>query len=48
MKPPPNETRPDKDGEPSKKRRTDEARRVVEEYAADLREVINNLRKLFN
>jgi hypothetical protein len=33
---------------PSKPSRTQEARRIVEEYADDLRETLKKLRKLFN
>jgi len=33
---------------PSKPSRTEEARRIIEEYADDLREVLKKLRKLFN
>jgi hypothetical protein len=33
---------------PSKPSRTQEARRIVEEYADDLREILKKLRKLFN
>jgi hypothetical protein len=33
---------------PSKPSRTQEARRIVEEYANDLREILKKLRKLFN
>jgi hypothetical protein len=33
---------------PSKLSRTEEARRIVEEYAAGLREILQKLRKLFN
>jgi hypothetical protein len=33
---------------PSKPSRTQEARRIVEEYADDLREIIKKLRKLLN
>jgi hypothetical protein len=35
---------PDKPSKP----RTDEARRIVEEYANDLRETLQKLRKFFN
>jgi hypothetical protein len=33
---------------PSKPSRTEEARRIVEEYADDLRVILKKLRKLFN
>jgi hypothetical protein len=33
---------------PSKPSRTEQARRIVEEYADDLREILKKLRKLFN
>jgi hypothetical protein len=33
---------------PSKPSRTEEARRILEEYADDLREILKKLRKLFN
>ena len=33
---------------PSKPSRTKEARRIVEEYADDLREIVKKLRKLIN
>jgi hypothetical protein len=33
---------------PSKPSRTQEARRIVEEYADDLREILKKLRKLLN
>jgi hypothetical protein len=33
---------------PSKPSRTQEARRIVEEYADDLREILEKLRKLVN
>jgi hypothetical protein len=36
---------PEKPRRPS---RTEEARRIVEEYADDLREILKKLRKLFN
>jgi hypothetical protein len=32
----------------SKASRTEEARRIIEEYAGDLREILKKLRKLFN
>jgi hypothetical protein len=43
MKPP--ASAPEK---PSKPSRTEQARRIVEEYADDLREILKMLRKLFN
>ena len=33
---------------PSKSSGTEEARRIVEEYADDLREILKKFRKLFN
>ena len=33
---------------PSKPSRTEEARRIVKEYANDLREILQKLRKFFN
>jgi hypothetical protein len=33
---------------PSKPSRTEEARRIIEEYADDLRKILKKLRKLFN
>jgi hypothetical protein len=33
---------------PSKPLRTEDARRIIEEYADDLREILKKLRKLFN
>jgi hypothetical protein len=33
---------------PSKPSRTEEARRIVKEYADDLRRILEKLRKLFN
>lgn len=33
---------------PSKPSRAEEARRLVEEYTDDLREILKNFRKLFN
>jgi hypothetical protein len=33
---------------PSKPSRTEEARRIVAEYADDLRDILKKLRKLFN
>jgi hypothetical protein len=33
---------------PSKPSRTEEARRIVEEYANDLREILQKLRKFLN
>jgi hypothetical protein len=45
---PPKEPLPDKDGPPSKSSRLEEARRVIAEYAADLREIIKKLRRRLN
>ena len=44
---PPEEPRPGKD-EPPKPSRLQQARRIIEEYAADLREIINKLRSHLN
>jgi hypothetical protein len=38
-------SRPEKPRKPS---RTEEARRIVEEYADSLREILKKLRKIFN
>jgi len=35
-------------GKPSKPSRTEEALRIVQEYADDLREILKRFRKLFN
>ena len=48
MKPPPDEPRPGKDESPLKLTRLEVARRIIEEYAADLREIIKKLRRRLN
>jgi hypothetical protein len=48
MKPPPEEPRLGKDKPSSKPTRLEEARRIIEEYANDLREMIRLLRKKLN
>jgi hypothetical protein len=45
---PPQEPLPGKDEPPPKPSRLEEARRVIEEYAADLREIIKKLRRRLN
>jgi len=45
---PPQEPLPGKDEAPPKLSRLEEARRVIEEYAADLREIIKKLRRRLN
>jgi hypothetical protein len=45
---PPEEPRPSNDEPPPKPSRSEEARRIVKEYASDLREVIKKLRKALN
>ena len=45
-KPPPPRPRPGK--EKPKPMRSEEARRIIEEYAADLREIIKKLRRKLN
>lgn len=40
----PQEPRPEEDERPSKQSRLEEARRIVEEYADDLRQIIKKLR----
>ena len=42
---PPKEPRPNRDGPPSEPSRLEEARQVIAEYAADLREIIKKLRR---
>ena len=42
---PPEEPQPGNDEPPPKPSRLEEARRVIEEYAADLREIIKKLRR---
>jgi hypothetical protein len=48
MKPPPEGPRLGKDEPSSKPTRLEEARRIIEEYANDLREMIRKLRKKLN
>ena len=48
MKLPTEEPRPGKDDQPAKLTRSEEARRIIEEYLADLRKIIKKLRKKFN
>jgi hypothetical protein len=45
---PPDELRPGKDEPSLKLSRLEEARRIIEEYAAELREIIKKLRKRLN
>jgi hypothetical protein len=45
MKPPPEDPRPDKDESPSKSTRTEEALRIIEAYANDLKEIIKRVGK---
>jgi hypothetical protein len=40
--------RPDKDRPPPKLSRSEEARRIIEEYAGTLREIIKRLRQRLN
>ena len=44
----PEEPRPGEDEPPPKRSRLEEARRIVEEYAADLRKIIEKLRRKLN
>jgi len=48
MKPSPYEPRRDNDKPPSKPTRLEEARRIIEGYADDLREIIKKLRRKLN
>jgi hypothetical protein len=48
MKPQDDEPASSRPEKPSRPSRTEEARRIVEEYANDLREILQKLRKLFN
>jgi hypothetical protein len=48
MKPPPEGPRFGEDEPSSKPTRLEEARRIIEEYANDLREMIRKLRKKLN
>jgi hypothetical protein len=48
MKPPLEEPRRDNDKPPSKPTRLEETRRIIEEYANDLREIIKKLRRKLN
>jgi hypothetical protein len=45
---PSDDPQPNKDEPPPKPSRSEEARGVIEEYAADLREIIRKLRKRFH
>jgi hypothetical protein len=45
---PPEEPRPGKDDPAPNSPRLGEARRIIEEYAADLREIIKRLRRRLN
>ena len=45
---PPEAQRPDQDDPPPKLSRLEVARRMIEEYAADLREIIKKLKRKFN
>jgi hypothetical protein len=44
----PQDDEPTSGPKPSKPSRSEEARRIIEEYADDLREILKKLRKLFN
>ena len=48
MKPPPVEPRPGNDEPSPKLTRLEAARRIIEEYAADLREIMKKLRRMDN
>jgi hypothetical protein len=45
---PPEESLPRKDEPPTKPSRLEEARRVIEDYAAELREIMKKLRRHLN
>jgi hypothetical protein len=45
---PPEEPRPDKDEPPPELSRSEEARRIIQEYVNDLREIIKKLRRRLN
>jgi hypothetical protein len=45
---PPEAPRPDQDKPPPKLSRLEEARRIIETYATDLREIIKKLRRKLN
>jgi len=45
---PPEKVPPDKDEPPPRGSRLEEARQIIEEYAADLREFIKKLRRRLN
>jgi hypothetical protein len=47
MKPPDDEPASPPPEKPSKPTRTKEARRIIQEYANDLREILQRFRKLF-
>ncbi len=48
MKPPPEEPFPGNGEPPSKLTRLEEARRIIDEYVADLRKIIEKLRRRLN
>jgi hypothetical protein len=48
MKPQDDEPASSSPEKPSKPSRTEEARQIVEQYANDLREILQKLRKFFN
>jgi hypothetical protein len=45
---PPEEPRPGKDEQPPKPSRSEEARRIIQEYVNDLLEIIKRLRRRLN
>jgi hypothetical protein len=45
---PPEAPRPDQDKPPPKLSRSEEARQIIETYAADLREIIKKLQRKLN
>jgi hypothetical protein len=45
MKPPPKEPHPGKNEQPPRLSLSEEARRIIEEYAGDLREIVEKLRR---
>jgi len=48
VKPPPEELKPGKEAPTNKPTRSEEIRRVIEEYAASLREIVKKLRRKLN
>jgi hypothetical protein len=44
----PDEPTPDKEAPKPKPSRSEEALRIIEEYASDLREIVKKLRRLLN